>query len=116
MFEADWARAAPHLQAALDRGGREGFTLDEVKQRVLEQRALFWPGRDSAGVSEVTPPAFHIWLFGGARSEMWAMERAVSDWARGEGLARVTIKGRRGWERVLAPLGYRKETLLVKEL
>lgn len=115
MRPDEWGRCAPWLKAALDRGGTQGFTLDEVKQRVAEGRALFWPGHNSAGVSEVTRD-FHIWLFGGELSEMWAMERDVSDWARAHGLSRVTIKGRKGWERVLAPLGYRPQTLLVKEL
>lgn len=115
MIDQEWARCAPWLQAALDRGGTQGFTLDEVRQRVAEERALFWPGERSAGVSEVTRD-FHIWLFGGDLKEMWAMERAVSGWARDRGLSRVTIKGRKGWERVLAPIGYRAETLLIKDL
>lgn len=115
MIDEEWARCVPWLQAALDRGGTQGFSLDEVKQRVLEGRAHFWPGHTSAGVSEITG-GLHLWLFGGERKEMWAMERAVSDWARDHGLSRVTIKGRKGWERVLAPIGYRPETLLVKDL
>lgn len=115
MSDQEWARCAPWLQASLDRGGTQGFSLDEVKRRVAEGRAHFWPGHNSAGVSEVTQD-FHIWLFGGELSEMWAMERAVSDWSRSHGLSRVTIKGRKGWGRVMAPLGYRQETLLVKDL
>lgn len=99
----------------MDRGGTQGFTLGEVRQRVAEERALFWPGERSAGISEVTRD-FHIWLFGGELSEMYAMERAVSDWARANGCGRVTIAGRKGWERVMAPLGYRTKTLLVKDL
>lgn len=114
-FEEDWSRCAPWLQRALDRGGTQGFALDEVRRRVTEGGAHFWPGQRSAGVSEVTRD-FHIWLFGGELTEMWAMERAVSDWSRANGLSRVTIKGRKGWERVLAPIGYRAETLLVKDL
>lgn len=115
MIEEEWARAVPILQGALERGGTQGFSLAEVREAVEAGRAQFWPGRRSAGVSEVTRD-FHIWLFGGQLSEMWAMERAVSEWARAQGCGRITIKGRKGWERVMAPLGYRTKTLLVKDL
>jgi hypothetical protein len=114
VIDQEWARCAPWLQAALDKGD-ETFSLSDVRKLVDEGRAQFWPGRESAGVSDVVPD-FHIWLFGGRLSEMWAMERACSDWARAQGCRRVTIKGRPGWSRVLKPLGYREETALVKDL
>lgn len=115
MIDEEWDRCSPWLRTALERGGTEGFSLSDARAAVDEGRAQFWPGHESAGVSEVTRD-FHIWLFGGRLSEMWAMERAVSDWARAQGCSRITIKGRKGWERVMAPLGYRAKTVLVKDL
>jgi hypothetical protein len=35
------------------------------------------------------------------------MEPAIVEWAKSVGCTRVAQTGRRGWGRVLAPLGYR---------
>ena len=52
----------------------------------------------------------YVWAGG-----CWQYLAAVLDlrpgleaWARGAGCARITLDGRRGWARVLAPFGYRR--------
>jgi hypothetical protein len=114
VSDAEWARCSPWLQGALNRG-TEDFSLSDIRGFVERGQAQFWPGRESAGIADITPD-FHIWLFGGSLKEMPAMEAACAEWARANGCRRMTIAGRKGWERVMAPLGYRAKTVLVKDL
>ena len=43
----------------------------------------------------------HWWLAGGEMSEILAMERPITEWARSQGCRKASIDGRKGWERVL---------------
>ena len=51
--------------------------------------------------------ALNFFLVGGDLSELLEkMEPAIVQWARAQGCTRVAQTGRKGWGRVLAPLGY----------
>lgn len=110
-LEDELARCGPWLQAALERDGLNGLT--EVAAEVASGRSLLWPGRAAAAVTEQTRD-LHIWLAGGDLRELLAMEQDCARWAKANGFDRLTIEGRKGWERVLS--GYRARRLLVKEL
>ena len=51
-FEQEWIRCSPWLQAALDHAGNM-FTLDDVKQAVLDGQAMFLPGLEAAVIAEI---------------------------------------------------------------
>ena len=42
------------------------------------------------------------------RDQVLALRPGLEAWARGAGCARITLDGRKGWARVLAPFGYRR--------
>ncbi len=116
-----WARCRPWLEAALARaGGTHG--IEDVAQRIAEGGAQFWPGARGAVVTEIYDyprlKACNYWLLGGDLKALLQMQPAIEAWARGQGCARMLGGGpRRGWARVLEPLGYRPQWIIyTKEL
>lgn len=121
-FEAEWARCAAWIEAALERSGAT-HSLADVRGLVLDRDAQFWPGRDAAIVTElhIYPRArvLHLWLAGGDLHELTdELLPKVEAWGRDtEHCTRSTVMGRAGWERTLAPQGYMPAArLLTKEL
>jgi GNAT superfamily N-acetyltransferase len=118
---AAWIRCRPYIEAALARaGGTHG--VDDVARLVEQGRAHFWPGRRCAVVTEFylypRVKACNLWLLGGDLRELLQLRPAIEAWAKAQGCARILGGGpRRGWERVLKPLGYRPEWIIYsKEL
>lgn len=116
-----WRRCRPYIEAALVRaGGTHG--LDDVARLVEQGKAHFWPGRRCAVVTEFycypRLKACNFWLLGGELKELLQMLPVIEDWARAQGCTRMLGGGpRRGWERVLKPMGYRPEWIIYcKEL
>lgn len=106
---ADW------LQAALDKGGEHDLAhvLDEIKAG----RAFLFAGERSAVVVEVHGLVLHFWLAGGELAEIVSIVVGVEAFGRGHGFQMTTIKGRKGWQRVLRSRGYvPRDGYLVKEL
>ncbi len=104
-FEAEWARCAPWLDAALARDGGF-FALEDVAAAIGRGEAQFWPGKRSAIVTQFwTFPrarALHFWLAGGDLSEITdQMQPVIEAWARDQGCQRSIIAGRRGWLKAL---------------
>jgi len=91
------------------------WTPERVLGEVLAERAQFWPAPNAAAVTEINKD-LHIWLGGGDKAELLAMTRSAAEHAKAWGCDRLTLEGREGWERVLAPLGFRRVVLLVKDL
>jgi hypothetical protein len=109
-FEAEWARCAPWLEAALAHAGRT-HSLRDVRAAVERGEARFWPGAASALVAAIeTDPGDRrllIWLAGGAREELEADVLPLAEtWGRENGCRRALIIGRAGWERTLKSKGY----------
>lgn len=105
----------PQYAELLERALAPGVTLDDVKAKLAENRAWFWPGERSAAVSEILDGRdFHIWLAAGDLRELLEIEQSAEIHARAIGCERMTLIGRRGWDRVLAKRGY--APMLVKEL
>jgi len=108
--EAEWARCAPWLEAALDHAGRT-HSLSDVKAAIGRGEARFWPGERSGLVALVeTDPGERrllIWLAGGAREELETeLLPRVEAWGRANGCRRALVIGRAGWERTLKSKGY----------
>lgn len=109
-LEHEFVRCGYWLRRAMERDNA-GHTLAEARAEVDAGKTLLWPGKHSAALTEPTRD-MHIWAAGGDLRELIEMERACCDWSRARGFDRMTIEGRKGWERALT--GYR--TLLVKDL
>jgi len=107
--------AKPHLEAALSKSP-QGLTLEDVRRAITAGQAQLWMGDDSAGVTEVTKDC-NVWLLGGQMKDVEPLLAEVEAKAKAAGLDTITIyEARKGWERVLAPFGYRRRSVLFKEL
>lgn len=115
-LDAEWERCRPYLEAALRRGGRHsGDNIEAVKADVYSGRAHLWPGRESAVVTCFSRD-LHFWLAGGSLPELIKGHADAEHFARLNGCERMTMIGRPGWERVMAPLGYKPLVVLAKDL
>jgi hypothetical protein len=108
--EAEWARCAPWLDAALDHAGRT-HSLADVRTSIERGEARLWAGARSALVAIVeTDPGDRrllVWLAGGDRDELETETLPLAEaWGREAGCRRVLIIGRPGWERALKSKGY----------
>lgn len=105
---SEWERCKPWLEAALEYG--EGtHTIDDVERAISDRRAFLMAGEKSAMVCEVeTYPqkrVLRIWLAGGDLEEIKSSSAQMEAMARELGCSRISINGRRGWERALRDLG-----------
>jgi hypothetical protein len=83
-------------------------TEAEVLELLRANQAQLWQGDTAAAVLQLIrpPPTLHIWLAGGSMAGLLEMRAGMEAWGRSQGCDYVTINGRRGWARVLAPFGY----------
>jgi hypothetical protein len=97
-------------------------TFDDIATGVMTQRYQLWPGNESAVVTEVIVyPQFknlHFFLAGGNLDELKQMRPHIETWGKSVGCTRVTLAGRKGWERTfLKDEGYEPQWfILSKEL
>lgn len=105
-----WRKYAPMLQAALDAGGNT-HALADVRELIEDDCAQLWVGPNSAAVTEVLEyprfRALHVWLAAGDLGEVVAGDSLIAQFAKDIEAQRITVDGRLGWKRVLAPHGYR---------
>jgi hypothetical protein len=105
------------LEPALERSGGT-HTTDDLAEMLREGDAVLWLGERSALVttSDEHPRyrALHLWLAGGDMDEIVGdlIPRAEA-WGREQGCEKVTVMGRKGWERALAADGYRPAAVLL---
>lgn len=103
VVEGDWQIARPWLSLAM-------VDTDEAEVLDLLRRnhAQLWLGDGAAMVIQLLspPPIAHIWLAGGELSGLLDMRGGLEAWSRSQGCEAVTINGRSGWRRLLAPYGY----------
>ncbi len=109
---------AEDLQKALDLGG-EAYTIQDIEDMIATGKAQMWPGETSVIVTEIIlyPRAKHLHLFlaGGNLDELESMLPEIIEWGKTQGCNRVSLSGRRGWERsFLREMGF-KSTLVVME-
>jgi hypothetical protein len=88
----------------------------------MTNRYQLWPGDSSVVVTEVIvyPQLrdLHFFLAGGNLDELKQIHQIIENWGRSVGCTRVTLAGRRGWERTfLKDKGYEPQWfILSKEL
>ena len=119
--EEDFERLRHHVAAALEFSGGT-HTVEDVAEGVRAGRFQFWPGRDSAVVTEIIVypqlKDLHFFLDGGDLDELRLMQPLIESWGKEMGCSRVSLAGRRGWERsFLRDRGYEpKWFVLCKDL
>jgi hypothetical protein len=98
----DFDRLSPQIASALVYA-KGSHTLEDVRQAIEGGNAQFWPGMESAIVTEVvrTPQRMelHFWLAGGNMDELETMYPAIVEWGKRIGCTAARMVGRRGWER-----------------
>ncbi len=97
-------------------------TMEDVERQIAEGRLQFWPGERCAVITEIVDyprlRALNFFLVGGDLNELIEkIEPAIVAWAKALGCTRVAQTGRKGWGRVLAPLGYRTTlSVMIRDL
>lgn len=120
----DWTefnRCQKWLEDALEYNDT-GLTIEDVRRGLVEGKYSFLPGRNCAVVLEhyETPKGKHLnyFLAAGNFAELESMLKPVEAWAKDIGVTRITVFGRRGWEKsFLKDNGYRPHwVVLTKDL
>jgi hypothetical protein len=104
----EWVRCRGYIEAALEHV--DTHTIEDVEAGILAGLYVFWPASKSAAITEIQvfPRAkhMHIFLAGGDLDELRSMVPMWQSWARFNGCGKVTLCGRRGWERALKRQGW----------
>ena len=111
----DWVkefkRCEKWLEDALDYA-HGTFDINDVFNDVVNGTAQFWPGKNSAVVTQIVPypkkKVLHFFLAGGDIKELEEMEPGIIEWAKSQGCEAISLTGRPGWTRsFLQDIGYR---------
>jgi hypothetical protein len=109
---AEFARCRPWLEAAIEKQAGGTITIDDVAAAIGQGTMHFWPGPKCAAVTELAifprKRFLNVTLAGGDLDGIIDMIPSWKAFAGALGCERVTCVGRPGWERVLAPLGWKK--------
>jgi hypothetical protein len=114
-------RLRHHVEAALEySGGTHNF--EDITQMVEKQQLQLWPAKDSVVLTEIIVyprlKNLHYFLAGGDLDELSRMRPLIESWGKSLGCTRVTLAGRRGWQKsFLKDEGYSPQwSVLAKEL
>jgi len=114
-------RLRHHVEAALEySGGTHNF--EDITQMVEDHRLQLWPAKDSVVLTEIIVyprlKNLHYFLAGGDLDELSRMRPLIESWGKSIGCTRVTLAGRRGWQKsFLKDEGYSPQwTVMAKEL
>lgn len=117
----EFARCERWIKAALEYDG-DTHDIEDVMLSVAAGERQFWPGQRSAVITEIMrypkKTVLHFWLAGGDLQELETMLPPIEKWAREQGCSRITLAGRRGWERTfMRDAGYESRwAVMAKEL
>ncbi len=118
---AELNRCRQCIEDALEySGGTHSF--DDIAAGVLASKFQLWPNHNSAVVTEIVVypnvKNLHYFLAGGNLDELKMMRPHIEAWGKSIGCTRVTLAGRKGWERTfLKDEGYTPQWfVLSKEL
>lgn len=119
-------KAAPLIEKSLKRSNPDGHTVADVLAQIESGEARLWLGPNSAVVTQVLQNANVsleelIWHAAGSISGVLEILDYGAQACRMVGCDRLVLFAnegdtRAGWERVLEGQGFRKVTVLVKEL
>jgi hypothetical protein len=119
--EEDLERLRHHVEAALEySGGTHG--IEDIAEGLKTGRFQLWPAKNSVIVTEIIVyprlKNLHFFLAGGDLDELRLMQPLVESWGKSMGCTRVSLAGRKGWEKTfLKDRGYKpKWFVLSKDL
>lgn len=115
-WAAEFERCAPWIEAALEHA-HGTHTLQDVADLIAAGNAQLWPGKRSAVVTEICQSPrmryMNIWLAGGELDELEDITPCLEAWGMSAQCERVTLCGRRGWERTfLKDRGYAPQSVV----
>ena len=119
--EEDFERLRHHVAAALEYSGGT-HEIEDIAEGIRRGQFQLWSGRDSAVVTEIIVypqlKDLHYFLAGGDLDELRLMRPLIEQWGKSIGCSRVSLAGRKGWERTfLKDEGYEpKWFILCKDL
>lgn len=108
----EWDRCSRWIEQALEYSG-DLYSIDDIKQFVLDGEAVFWPGEECAIVTQFwdfpRKRALNFWLAGAeinqsGLAELKKMHDNIRAWGKLNGCTLSFITGRPGWVR---ELGYK---------
>lgn len=112
-----WHRLKHLLVPALEMDGTHN--LDDVLEELRREEVEFWPGEQSAVVTEIIAyprkKLLVYWIAGGELEELKKLATVINEYGRSRGCQEATIVGRRGWVRALDDWD-EKFTVAVREL
>ena len=98
------------IEAALAYSGGT-HTFEDVAAGIESGRMQLWPADDGCIVTEIVVypqrKVLNGFLAGGEMARVRDMVPHIEEWARMQGCAATELTGRKGWERVFGPMGYR---------
>ncbi len=106
----------PLIEAALAYGHGEG-AWEYLVNEVMEGRAFLaiHPSRQSVAVLQPVHE-LHFFTASGDMNDVMEIEEEAERKAKASGFDRMTLIGRKGWQRVLKSRGWKPESGLVKDL
>lgn len=107
----EFRRCEKLLEDALDYA-HETFDISNIFDNVMNGSAQFWPGKNSAVITQIVPypkkKVLHFFLAAGDIEELKEMEPHIIQWAKSQGCEAVTLTGRPGWTKsFLKNIGYK---------
>ena len=101
----DWKefeRLRRHVVAALEYSGGT-HNVEDIAEGIRQGHFQFWPAERSVIVTEVIVypqlKDLHFFLAGGDLDELRLMQPIIESWGKSVGCSRVSLAGRKGWER-----------------
>lgn len=133
LVESYWPLAAPWITMALGQDEEAWEDIEYVRQGLLRGQYQLWIGYpervtqnwgyfpkelDVAMITEFFPRGKQIvcairWLAGKNMEDKLQDIGLVENWALGNGAHRLEIWGRPGWERLLKPLAYKRDFVVL---
>ena len=119
--EEEFERLRHHVAAALEYSGGT-HKVEDIAEGIRRGQFQLWPGKNSVVVTEIIVypqlKDLHFFLAGGDLDELRLMRPIIESWGKEIGCSRVSLAGRKGWERTfLKGEGYEpKWFILCKDL
>ena len=119
--EEEFERLRHHVAAALEYSGGT-HKVEDIAEGIRRGQFQLWPGKNSVVVTEIIVypqlKDLHYFLAGGDLDELRLMRPLIESWGKEIGCSRVSLAGRKGWERTfLKGEGYEpKWFILCKDL
>lgn len=113
-------RLRHHVDAALEySGGTHHF--EDIIDMVQCSKLQVWPSTESIVLTEIIVypqlKNLHYFLAGGDLQELAKMRPMIETWGKSIGCTRVTLAGRRGWEKTfLADEGYKPQWFILSKV